>query len=278
MRETAGPTANPTGSMPPETPAAILAAVRRMRPLVHNITNAVVMNSTANGLLAIGASPVMAHAPEEVAEVVAIASALVVNLGTLTREQVAAMEIAVEVARQRGVPWVLDPVGVGVTALRRSTAERLLRAAPAVVRGNASEIATLAGLGASGRGVDSTEDGSSAGHEAARQLARRLGAVVAVTGPVDCVTDGRRDVLVRNGHPMMAAITGTGCLATALVGATLGTGAAALPAAAAALVVLGLAGEQAAAGDVGPGTMQVCLVDRLAALTPDEVEAGQRIA
>lgn len=271
-------TASPPGATRPETPAAILAAIRRMRPLVHNITNAVVMNSTANGLLAIGASPVMAHAPEEMAEVVAIASALVVNLGTLTREQVCAMEIAVEVARQRGLPWVLDPVGVSVTALRRSTAERLLRAAPAVLRGNASEIATLAGLGASGRGVDSTQDAACAGHEAARQLARRLGAVVAVTGPVDCITDGQRSVLVHNGHPMMANITGTGCLATALVGAALGTGAAPLNAAAAALVVLGLAGEQAAKGQVGPGTMQVRLYDRLAALTPDEVGAGQRIA
>ncbi|MFO1149668.1 MAG: hydroxyethylthiazole kinase [Alsobacter sp.] len=263
---------------PPATPADVLAAIRRRRPLVHNITNAVVMNSTANGLLAIGASPVMAHAPEEVAEVTTIASALVINLGTLTREQVAAMDISAAVARDRGVPWVLDPVGVGVTALRRSTAERLLLQKPSVVRGNASEIGTLAGEGASGRGVDSTAEGVFAGHEPARHLARRLGCVVAVTGVVDLVTDGRQDVLVHNGHAMLANVTGTGCLATALVGAALGTGARPLEAAAAALVVLGLAGEQAAAGEVGPGTMQVRLLDRLAALSPEDVAEGQRVS
>lgn len=260
------------------TPADVLVAIRRGAPLVHNITNAVVMNTTANGLLAVGASPIMAHAPEEVAEIVAIASSLVINIGTLTRPQVEAMDIAAAAARTHRKPWVLDPVGVGATALRRSTAERLVRAGPAVIRGNASEIETLAGEPPGGRGVDATSTAVRAGHDAARRLARQAGCVVAVTGVVDLVTDGRRDTLVHNGHPILSRITGTGCLATALVGAALGTGAPPLEAAVAALLVLGIAGERAAAGEAGPGTAQVRLFDILAALTPAGVAEAQRLS
>ena len=200
-------------------PAAVLAAIRRTRPLVHNITNAVVMNTTANGLLAVGASPIMAHAPEEVAEIVVMASALVINIGTITREQARAMEIAAAAAQARGLPWVLDPVGVGATALRRDTAGMLLGYRPSVIRGNASEIATLAGDPPAGRGVDAAAGHALAGHDAARRLARASGSVVAVTGVVDLVTDGVREARVHNGHPMMAKVTGTGCLPSALVGA-----------------------------------------------------------
>lgn len=260
------------------TPSAVLSAIRRQRPLVHNITNAVVMNSTANGLLAIGASPIMAHAPEEVAEIVGIVQALVINIGTITRPQAEAMDIAASAATSLGRPWILDPVGVGATALRRSTAERMVRARPSVIRGNASEIGTLAGDHPSGRGVDASSGAALAGHDAARALARRAGCVVAVTGVVDCVTDGTRDVLVHNGDPILARITGTGCLASALIGAALGTGAPPFAAAVAALVVLGIAGEKAAQGEAGPGTAQVRLFDLLASLTPADIDAGQRLS
>lgn len=259
-------------------PASVLAAIRSTRPLVHNITNAVVMNTTANGLLAVGASPIMAHAPEEVAEIVAIASALVANIGTITREQARAMEIAAAAAQARGLPWVLDPVGVGATALRRSTAAMLVGYRPSVIRGNASEIATLAGDPPSGHGVDVSAGAEHAGHDAARRLARASGSVVAVTGAVDLVTDGEREARIHNGHPMMAGITGTGCLASALVGAALGAGAPPFEAAVATLVFYGLAGEQAADGAAGPGSMQMRLFDRLAALTPDDVAAGQKLS
>lgn len=259
-------------------PAAVLAAIRRTRPLVHNITNAVVMNTTANGLLAVGASPIMAHAPEEVAEIVVMASALVINIGTITREQARAMEIAAAAAQARGLPWVLDPVGVGATALRRDTAGMLLGYRPSVIRGNASEIATLAGDPPAGRGVDAAAGHALAGHDAARRLARASGSVVAVTGVVDLVTDGVREARVHNGHPMMAKVTGTGCLASALVGAALGCGAPPVEAALATLVFYGIAGEKAAEGEAGPGTMQVRVFDVLAALTPGEVTDGQRLS
>lgn len=271
-----------TGDAPatPEdiSPAGILSAIRRQRPLVHNITNAVVMNTTANGLLAVGASPIMAHAPEEVAEIVALAQALVINIGTITRPQAEAMDVAAAAAGGRRLPWILDPVGVGATALRRSTAERLVRARPSVIRGNASEIATLAGEPPGGRGVDASSGAALAGHDAARRLARMSGCVVAVTGVVDCITDGSRETLVHNGHPILARITGTGCLASALIGAALGTGAPAYDAAVAALVVLGIAGESAAEGDAGPGTAQVRLFDLLASLTPAEIADRQRLS
>lgn len=260
------------------SPGGVLQAIRRQRPLVHNITNAVVMNSTANGLLAIGASPIMAHAPEEVAEMVAIVQALVINIGTITRPQAEAMDIAAAAAASHRRPWVLDPVGVGATALRRSTAERLVRARPSVIRGNASEIATLAGDPPGGRGVDASSGAALAGHDAARRLARQAGCVVAVTGVVDCITDGTRETLVHNGHPILARITGTGCLASALVGAALGAGAPAFEAAVAALVVLGIAGEKAAEGDAGPGTAQVRLLDLLASLSPADIADGQRLS
>jgi hydroxyethylthiazole kinase len=273
----AGPETNPTET-PDLSPSGVLAAIRRRRPLVHNITNAVVMNSTANGLLAIGASPIMAHAPEEVAEIVAIAQSLVINIGTITRSQAEAMDIAASAAATHGKPWVLDPVGVGATALRRSTGERLVRGRPSVIRGNASEIGTLAGDPPGGRGVDASSGATFAGHDAARRLARQSGCVVAVTGVVDLVTDGTRDSLVHNGHPILARITGTGCLASALVGAALGAGAPAFEAAVAALVVLGIAGENAAQGEAGPGTAQVRLFDLLASLAPAEIADGQRLS
>lgn len=258
-------------------PGAALARMRAAQPLVHNITNFVVMNATANALIAAGASPAMIHAPEEAGEFAAIASALVVNIGTLAPMWVEGMLAATAGARAAGRPWILDPVGVGATAYRRATVARLLEEKPAVIRGNASEILAVAGGVASGRGVDSTAASDTAA-TAAAGLARSTGAVVVVSGAVDLVTDGGRSVEIANGTPLLARVTGTGCTATALIGAYLGARIPAFEAAVAGMCHLGIAGEIAAEGEPGPGSFAVRLVDALAAVTPAVVEARTRIA
>lgn len=256
--------------------ARALARIRGSRPLVHNITNYVVMNTTANTLLALGASPIMAHAREEVEELVALAGALVLNIGTLSPPWIEAMERAGETAVARGVPVVLDPVGAGASRLRTQTALRLIeRARPRVVRGNASEILALGG-GAGGKGVDAAHAVDEA-RAAASELARRTGAVVAVTGAEDYVTDGRQAVRVANGDPWMGRITGSGCAATAVTGAFLAVEPAALLAATGALVAFGIAGEMAAEGCPGPGSFQVRLLDALAALDEGAIRRRARV-
>lgn len=256
---------------------ATLAAVRREAPLVHSITNYVSMDVTANALLAAGASPAMVHAVEEVEDFVSIASALVVNIGTLSPAWVDAMERAADRARERGKPWVLDPVGAGATPYRTGVARALARRGPTVIRGNASEILALVEEGRAGRGVDSTH-GSDEARDVAAGLARELGCVVAVTGAVDYVTDGDAVLAVANGHPMMARVTALGCTASALVAAFAAVGADPLPAAARALAVLGLCGEIAARESPGPGTLRLRLMDALYTLDEPAVLAGVRIA
>ncbi|MDE3127822.1 MAG: hydroxyethylthiazole kinase [Gemmatimonadota bacterium] len=245
-------------------PWPALERVRSAAPLVQNITNYVVMNSTANALLAVGASPAMVHAVEEVEEFVAISRALVVNIGTLSPRWVEAMRLAAARAAAAGIPWVLDPVGAGATSYRTQTAAELVGMRPAVIRGNASEIMVVAGaVGVSGKGVDSAHSTRDA-LAPARALAARTGALVAMTGVVDYVTDGTRAVSIANGHPMMARVTGLGCTATALVGAFLGANHDdRFTAAVSALAVLGIAGEIAAEQSPGPGSLQVHLLDAL---------------
>lgn len=242
--------------------SASLEAVRRTRPLVHNITNIVVTNVVANALLAIGASPAMVEAGEEVEELAAVADALVVNLGTLSSSWAAAMKLAVASAGHAGTPWTLDPVAVGVLGYRTRLAHELLAAGPAVIRGNAAEVMALAGVAGSAKGVDSLV-GTEEARDAADSLARRTGAVVAVTGVVDIVTDGSRRIEVANGDPMMAKVTGTGCVASAIVGAFAAVGDDRLEAVAHGLVVLGVAGELAALRARGPGSFQAELLDGL---------------
>jgi hydroxyethylthiazole kinase len=251
----------------------LLADVRARRPLVHNITNYVVMNTTANALLALGASPVMAHAEEEVEEMAGMAGALVLNIGTLSRRWIEAMFRAARAARERKVPMVLDPVGAGATRLRTDTARRLLEeCAPSVVRGNASDILALGGGGARSRGVDSLHTVDDARH-VAQELAGQFGLTVAVTGPEDFVTDGTRAARIRNGHPLMSRVTGTGCAATAVIGAFCAVEPEGFAAALAGLVVFGIAGELAARGCPRPGTYQVQLIDALDELDAEHVRA-----
>jgi len=256
---------------------ADVEAIRKRSPLVHNITNYVVMNTTANALLALGASPVMAHAVEEVADMVgltrSVGGALVINIGTLSAPWIEAMERAMRAAAEAGVPVVLDPVGAGATPLRTATCRRLLDAAPvAVIRGNASEILAVAGEAAVARGVDSVH-GTDAARLGAQALARQRGCVVSVSGAVDIITDGTREVEVHQGVPMMTRVTGLGCTASALTGAFVAVNADRLAAAAHAMAVMGIAGEVAAAGAAGPGSLQVRFIDALYNLGFTELEA-----
>lgn len=241
---------------------ARVAAVRERAPLVHNITNFVVMNNTANALLALGASPAMVHSLDEVEDFVAISQALVVNIGTLDSQQIAACKLAAMRAGAVGIPWILDPVGAGATPYRRSAASALAQLRPTVIRGNGSEILTLAQQTGQGRGVDSTQD-SEAALGAARFLAIETGAVVTVTGVVDYVTDGVYVVAIENGHPLMTRVTGLGCSATAVIGAFLAVEANAVTATVAALAAFGVAGEIAAETARGPGSLQMGLLDTL---------------
>jgi hydroxyethylthiazole kinase len=249
------------------SPGTTLRELRRHKPLVHQITNYVVMNETANATLALGALPVMAHAGEEVEEMVRLASALVLNIGTLSEHWVEAMLLAGGAANTRGIPVVLDPVGVGATEYRTTTARRILGLVDVtVLRGNAGEVATLVGAQAEVRGVESMSLGLD-GAELARNAARSLGVIASVTGPVDFVSDGERVFSVSNGHALLASVTGTGCMSSAITGCFL----AAKPdepleAAAEALAAFGVAAEDAATGAEGPGTFHARLYDALYAL------------
>ena len=254
-----------------------LRRLRDTKPLVHQITNYVVMNETANATLALGALPVMAHAKEEVGEMAQLAGALVLNIGTLSPHWVEAMILAGQIANQRGTPVVLDPVGAGATTYRTSTAKQILdEVRVAVLRGNAGEIATLVGVEAEVRGVESIDSGGD--HAAlARHAASAFGLVASVTGPVDHVSDGDHVIAIENGHPLLASITGTGCMSTALTGCFLAVNPdEPLDAAAEALVAFGVAGEDAARDAKGPGSFHVALYDALAALDPDTLDARAR--
>ena len=254
---------------------ATLARMREQKPLVHNITNYVVMNETANATLALGALPVMAHAAEEMEEMVGIASALVLNIGTLSPDWVESMLLAGAAAE---VPIVLDPVGAGATEYRTQTAHRILDTLDVtVLRGNAGEVATLVGAHAEVRGVESIVAGL-APDELARTAASRLGVVVSVTGPVDHVSDGQRVLAVSNGHELLATVTGTGCISSALTGCFLAAKPhAPVEAAAEALAAYGVAAEDAARGAGGPGTFHARLYDGLYALDPATLDERTRI-
>jgi hydroxyethylthiazole kinase len=261
------------------SPGTTLAAIRDRRPLVHQITNYVVMNETANATLALGALPVMAHAREEVEEMVGLASAVVLNIGTLSQHWVDAMLLAGRAAGEAKIPVVLDPVGAGATMYRTETARRLLNEVEVtVLRGNAGEIATLVGIGAEVRGVESIgTDGATT--EVARAAARNLGLVVAMTGEVDRVSDGRRSLSVSNGHALLSTVTGTGCMSSAMVGCFLAAKRDdPLEAAAEALAAFGVAGENAAREARGPGSFHVGLYDALAGLDPATLDGRARIS
>jgi hydroxyethylthiazole kinase len=261
------------------SPGATLRALRDRKPLIHQITNYVVMNETANATLSLGALPVMAHAREEVEEMTRLAGALVINIGTLSPHWVEAMLIAGKTANAADIPVVLDPVGAGATTYRTETARRILDEVDvAVLRGNAGEVATLVGVEAEVRGVESMATGG-APADLARAAAENLGLVAAVTGPVDHVSDGERVLAVANGHELLGAVSGTGCMSSAITGCFLAAKKDdPLAAAAEALAAFGAAGEDAARDAKGPGSFHVNLYDALAALDPDTLDERANIS
>src|SRR5947207_3588157 len=236
------------------------------------------MNETANATLALGALPVMAHAREEVEEMVGLASALVLNIGTLSEDWIDAMLLAGRAASRRGIPVVLDPVGAGATQYRTATARQILdEVGVTVLRGNPGEVATLVGAAAEVRGVESISTGLEPA-ELAREAARQLGVIASVTGPVDYVSDGARVLAVSNGDALLATVTGTGCMSSALTGCYLaGKPEEPIEAAAEALAAFGVAAEDAAAGAPGPGTFHARLYDALYALDPAELDGRTRV-
>ena len=256
---------------------ADILAVRERAPLVHSITNLVVMNFNANVLLAVGAAPVMAHAHEEVAAMAGIAQSLVLNIGTLEPYWIESMRLALASASARGIPVVLDPVGAGATPYRNASIEALLeQALPTVIRGNASEIMSVAGAQVRTRGVDSSAAANDA-LGAAQALVQRTRGVVCVSGETDHVLDaGRRWARLHNGHPWMTKITGVGCSATALIGAFCAVQPDAWRATVSAMALMALAGEIAAeqvqALQQGVGSMQLALLDVLQLLDQPTLE------
>ena len=248
-----------------------LNKIRTQTPLIHNLTNYVAMNITANALLSIGASPVMAHALEEVEDMARLSSAVVINIGTLSPAWVEAMKKAIRTAALNNIPVVLDPVGAGATAYRAETARQLLKAGPvAIIRGNASEIRALAQSNSQTRGVDSLET-SEAAIEASRQLSRQYGLVVSVSGPVDYIIRDAELIGIANGHHLMPRVTGLGCTATSLTAAFAAVNRDYFQAAAGAMAVMGIAGELAGENCVGPASFQTNFIDWLYRLTEKEI-------
>ena len=257
--------------------ASDLARIRAEAPLVHNITNYVVMNTTANALLSLGASPVMAHAAEEVEEMVGHARALVLNIGTLSPSWVAAMVRAGRRARVRRVPIVLDPVGAGATAYRTATVHLLCEEAPpAIVRGNASEIRAIADQAQAPRAWTARTPPTRRPMPP-RRSRTPIAASVIVSGPVDLVVRHDAAIRVANGHALMPKVTGLGCTASALTGAFAAVNANPFAAAVHAMVVMGIAGEMAASKAAGPGTFLVHFLDALAAISEGDIADRIRI-
>lgn len=240
-----------------------LNLIRKQSPLIHNITNYVVMNNTANALLAIGASPVMAHSVDEVEEMAGIASSLVINIGTLEAAWVEAMLIAGKTALTKSTPIVFDPVGAGATTYRSKVCKQLIEECkPSIIRGNASEIIALLDTEVQTKGVDSTNTSDSA-LNSAKALALQTNAVVVISGETDYITNGATVETVKNGNPMMAKVTGMGCTATAIVGAFSAVNKNLLEAAAHGMAVMGITGEIAASISKGNGSLQINFLDTL---------------
>jgi len=255
----------------------LLERVRQQKPLVHHLTNWVTIGDCAQVVKTLGASPVMAHAPEEAAEMAQIASALVLNIGTLTVEFVEAMKVAARSANRKGIPVILDVCGTGATALRdRKCLELLNEVRIDVIKGNASEVARVGGEGVKTRGVDATEVDADLAL-LAEKLADQRQATVVVTGKVDIATDGKKTYRIANGHPLMTHVVGTGCMAASVIGAFAAAERDLSLAAACALACFGIAAELAAEKAPGPAAFKARLFDCLYDLDRETVDRRQRI-
>lgn len=246
-----------------------LTALKEISPLVHNITNYVTMNNSANALLALGASPVMAHAVNEMNDMVLIAGALVINIGTLDDQWVDGMLTAGIAMHRLGRPIILDPVGAGATPYRTTTCWKIINEChPTIIRGNGSEIMALINADVQSKGVDSSV-GSSPAVESAKELSKRTKAVVVISGETDYIVQGDRVETVANGATIMTKVTAMGCTASSVVGAFAAVDSDPFVAAYTAMAVMGIAGQRAAAHSAGPGSMQVNFLDELYNLTAE---------
>lgn len=258
--------------------ADLLNKVRQSKPLIHHITNYVTVNDCANVTLAIGASPIMADAIEEAAEISAMSSTLVLNIGTLNHQATESMLAAGKQANESGIPVVFDPVGASASVFRNQTAEKILvQVKCSVIRGNISEIRYLAGVAASAKGVDASETDMSGDIavriETAKSLAQKLGCTVAITGATDILSDGVRTICIDNGHEKLGSITGTGCMCTSLIGSFCGAGSDYLLATVAGVLSMGVAGELAfeKAGQNGLGSYHAALIDEIGKLSAETI-------
>lgn len=270
-----------SSSIPENEFAGLITKLQQAKPLVHNITNVVVTNFTANGLYAIGASPVMAYAPEEVAEMAVQAGALVLNIGTLSRGQVEVMIKAGRAANAAGVPVLLDPVGAGATSYRTKSSLRILEEVRiSLLRGNAAEIAQLLGEKLVIKGVDAGENNGADQAEIGRWAARRFGSVVAVTGKEDVITDGHICRIISGGDALLTQVTGTGCLLTSVLGAFAAIEPDLMRAGTAGLAFYGAAASRAAerTAALGPGSFQIAFLDELAKLHPHSLKGHAAVA
>ncbi len=261
--------------------ASLLKIVREKRPLVHHITNYVTVNDCANITLAIGASPIMADAIEEAGDIAAISSAVVLNIGTLSSRTVESMIAAGKSANRKDIPVAFDPVGAGASSFRNDATERILKEVHVdVLRGNISEVRFVSGLSSSAKGVDaSLDDAGGDAVQIARNLALRLGCVVAITGAIDSVSDGVRTVQIQNGNPALSSITGTGCMCSSLVGSFCGAAPKSLFAATVtALLCMGIAGEIAyeKAGATGNGSFHSAILDAVSKMDEDTLNGRMR--
>lgn len=252
-------------------------AVRESAPLIHNMTNLVVQNDTADAIAAVGGTQITLHNPEEVRDIAGLCAAVAVNLGTLNSAFLDCARDAVAVAGDLGRPWVLDPVAAGLTDYRTKAALEFLALRPTLVKANASEILVLAGGAEGGHGADSIHPVQDAA-TAAKELALRYGAVIVVSGPEDMITDGRRTATVANGRPLMGRMIGSGCMLTSVAACFLGLGGVPFDAALAAVACFNVAGEIASEGAGGPGTLKPLLLDALDGLTRDSLLARVRIS
>lgn len=257
--------------------STLLSEVRSKRPLVHHITNYVTVNDCANVTICVGAAPVMAHSVDEVADMVAMAGALVLNIGTLDEAQVDSMLRAGQHANRLGIPVILDPVGAGATRYRTNTVLRLLNDLDiAVIKGNAGEIATLAGAEGEVKGVDSYGvKGDPV--QIAKGLAKKLGTTISISGATDIITDGNHTLLVDNGHELMGKVSGTGCMASSITGAFAAVGKDRVVSTAAGLAAFGIAGENAAQHCDGPASFKMALMDELYRLKPEDLAKGAKV-
>jgi len=238
-------------------------AVREKSPLVQNITNYVVMNNSANALLAIGASPIMAHAHPEIKNMAAICQSIVINIGTLEEYWVESMLMAAQEANNLNKPWILDPVGAGATSYRNEVLEKLVALRPTIIRGNASEILSLAKYSqAQTKGVDSTFQSTEA-VDAAIFLNKTFGAIVCISGAIDIIVSGSQKAYLSNGDPLMTKVTGLGCSSTAVIGAFAAIIENKFEATIAAMSLFSIAGEIAAKNSLGPGSLQLNILDKL---------------